>query len=309
MTSTDLQNFHGSPATSKPRYRTHTNLPLLSVTTNLPLKPKIIHDVPIDSSTPTISLSIHSAFPSMPTLTDSVTMSLSGVVFSYNLGSMKTDPHEITELLKATSSERGNWILVAAYYRRNSNPRAAIFVINSLLEVMAQHDVPEQELKPAYLLLSSCEADLGKQARNDSTESAEHYKNAQTWLQKVYGTFAFDGNPSEANILSTPGMASYPPRRSPADTIAHKMDRPLPPPPSSQGHDKILQREIQSLRDRLDHQGNLLADVRCSKRKLEDEFNSERNLRRRLERRIADLRRKQDATRGMDYHHGHRYQP
>ncbi|KAF9263287.1 hypothetical protein L218DRAFT_1077285 [Marasmius fiardii PR-910] len=308
-------NYSSSPQTPKPASR---NLLLLSNSTNLPPKPKLnVRD------TVPISLSDQSASPSTPTLIETITLSLSGVSFSYNLGSMKSDPYEITELLKVTSSERGNWILVAAYYRRKCNPRAAIFVIQALLEgqdidspiplirslpdppVMARHNVPEQALKSAYLLLSGCEKDLGKQTQKGSTESAEHDKRAQTWLQKVYGTFTLDISPGKPSVLSIPKMLPSPERRPTSDTIAHKMD--LPPPTRSQGHDKILQREIQSLRDRLDHQKNLLADVRASKRKLEVEYDMERNLRRKLERYVDDLRRERDYTRETDYRYSYEH--
>ncbi|KAK1224585.1 hypothetical protein PQX77_012480 [Marasmius sp. AFHP31] len=298
-----------------------STLPPLSTSTNLPQKPTLepklprVPDVSILQPTAQSSpLSLYNAHRSslLPTLTDVVSMSLSGVSFSYDLGAIKSDPHEVIELLKVTSSERGNWIHVAAYYRRHANPRAAIAVITAMLEVMVQQKTPETELKPAYLLLSGCETDLAKQARNEKKDSTEHYKNAQTWLQKVYGTFdnnlriglgstGAPPNPKAASSSSLVQSKSRPTSSTNAPTEAP----PLPPPPSapahSYGHDRILQREIQSLRDRLDHQRNLLADVRSSKRKLEEDLELERNYRRRLERHIDDLREERDAAR--DYGH------
>ncbi|KAJ8077321.1 hypothetical protein PM082_001751 [Marasmius tenuissimus] len=248
-------------------------------------------------------------------------MSLSGVSFSYDLGAIKSDPHEVIELLKVASSERGNWIHVAAYYRRRANPRAAIAVITAMLEVMVQQKTPEAELKPAYLLLSGCETDLAKRARNENKNSTEHYRNAQTWLQKVYGTF--DNNPRiglgstgappnpKAASSSLVQSKSRPASSTNAQVSTTEAPPPPPPPPPpapvhSYGHDRILQREIQSLRDRLDYQRNLVADVRSSKRKLEEDLELERNYRRRLERHIDDLRRERDAARDLDYY-GHCY--
>jgi len=42
------------------------------------------------------------------------------------------------------------------------------------------------KMKPVYLMLSGCEADL---ARDEKENSSAHYTNSRTWLQKVYGTF------------------------------------------------------------------------------------------------------------------------
>ena len=47
-------------------------------------------------------------------------------------------------------------------------------------------------MKPAYLMLSGCEADLAKGTEGsdvDPQDASAHYQKSQTWLQKVYGTF------------------------------------------------------------------------------------------------------------------------
>jgi hypothetical protein len=47
-------------------------------------------------------------------------------------------------------------------------------------------------MKPAYLMLSGCEADLAKGTKGnavDPQDASVHYQKSQTWLQKVYGTF------------------------------------------------------------------------------------------------------------------------
>ena len=123
-----------------------SSLPPLSVSTNLPPKPTFEPEIPRVSeplaSQPTVQPSILSLCHTdgkshaLPTFTDTILMSLSGVSFSYNLGSIKPDPHEVIELLKVTSSERGNWVHVAAHYRRSGNPRAAIAVVTAMLEGM-----------------------------------------------------------------------------------------------------------------------------------------------------------------------------
>lgn len=53
---------------------------------------------------------------------------------------------------------------------------------------MAQQGLSGDDLKPAFLLLSGCEMDLAKRAKLSQASAAEeHYKTAETWLQKVYG--------------------------------------------------------------------------------------------------------------------------
>ncbi|KAL0575061.1 hypothetical protein V5O48_006906 [Marasmius crinis-equi] len=327
---TDIQNsnpyeiqIHRDTPSLMPSRATQSissTLPPLSTATNLPQKPQTQIDTKHRTDTykardTPLSLCNESRHPSLPIFADTITMSLSGVSLSYSLGAITSDPSEVIELLKATSSERGNWIHVAAHYRRKSNPRAALSVVEAMLKgvycyssllvpipvnlfltVMVEQKVPEQDLKPAYLLLSGCETDLAKESRKEgrNSDSTEHYKNASTWLQKVYGTF----DCSLSTGTATPS-APHPVRALP--------DPKTPPPPTqsqNHGHDRILQREIQSLRDRLEHQRDLLADVRASKRKLEDDFEMERNYRRRLERHIEDLRREREGTRDLNYY-GH----
>ncbi len=63
-----------------------------------------------------------------------ITLQLCGESFSYTLKSLSPDPLEIIQLLKLTTSERGNWILVGAYYRRSGNTNAAVKVMTAMLE-------------------------------------------------------------------------------------------------------------------------------------------------------------------------------
>jgi hypothetical protein len=55
---------------------------------------------------------------------------------------------------------------------------------------MEENGVQEDELKPAFLMLSGCETDLMKMTRStDGALSDEHLKRSKEWLQKVYGKF------------------------------------------------------------------------------------------------------------------------
>uniref|UniRef100_A0A0W0FH59 Uncharacterized protein n=1 Tax=Moniliophthora roreri TaxID=221103 RepID=A0A0W0FH59_MONRR len=238
---------------------------------------------------------------------DCITMSLSGILFSYNLNNLKSDPHEITELLRATSSEYGNWIVVGAFYRRKGLPHAAISVIQTMLQglassgshqhllnlfplVMAQRQIPEEDLKPAYLLLCGCETDLAKKTRHDHPLSAVHQEKSIKWLRKVYGDFKSTSVPPLPSKVPTVECSTAPRASSTGGST----------PSASHGHDQAMEQEIQSLRDNLNHQMSLLASLRASKRKLEDEFDAERSIRLKLEHQVDDFKR--DRLRGIPWH-------
>lgn len=174
---------------------------------------------------------------------------------------------------------------------------------------MTEHGIPEGDLKPAFLFLSSCETDLARQAKTAqkiTVEAAEHYKNARKWLQKVYGP----GEPpaaSQAASVMERNASSFPLQPSKATTQA--IDRGDNVEPGNKlnqtsarafAQQRILEREIQSLRDRQLEQSNLLSDTRAAKRKLEDDFDCERNLRYRLQRRLDDTRKELDMARKME---------
>ncbi|KAJ3830171.1 hypothetical protein F5880DRAFT_1299787 [Lentinula raphanica] len=213
--------------------------------------------------------------PCIP-LTTHIRLCLCGELFSYDLNNLLSDPREIIELLKCTGSERGNWMMVGAFYRRRGNVHAAIAVIESMLEVMTQRGISDNGLKPAYLLLSGCETDLSKLTRRDEESIADqHQRKAQSWLQKVYGA-----------------MKDAPAHQS--DDNDHPSSLPLKigetTRSSTASSDEDLRRELQSLRDRLNHQVGLLTEVRSAKRKLEQSYNQERATRRKLEREIQSLK-------------------
>lgn len=69
-----------------------------------------------------------------PSLDSRISMTLCGEVIIYDLQSLDRDPEAIVHLLIATASERGNWMIVGAYYRRTGNVHAAITVITMMLE-------------------------------------------------------------------------------------------------------------------------------------------------------------------------------
>ncbi|KAK0212787.1 hypothetical protein DFS33DRAFT_65826 [Desarmillaria ectypa] len=243
-----------------------------------------------------------------------ITMLLCDQVFTYNLQCLEPDPREIIELLKVTASDKGNWVLVGAHYRRIGNPLAAITVITTMLKEMTRIQVPDADLKPAFLFLASCETELGKRMKQqeDAVSAAQHFQNAQKWLQKVYGTFS---DTSNETIES-----SKPPVHVACQSVSQCQSKPHSPPKNTKNkphnhflsdprqhaklpsrppgpHQKILEREIDSLRDRQAVQASILSEVRSCKRQLEDDIIYERDTRRRMERELDAVRRERDSAR------------
>ena len=175
--------------------------------------------------------------------------------------------------------------------------------LNCLLIAMTELGVSQDDLKPAFLLLSSCETDLARRARSTQStlEVAGHYKNAQMWLRKVYGnTSNRDTSGSFKNTALVPLQSkSVTPPTKPGEIqiMTNKLD---PLIPDALSHQRILERELEAVRDARDQQATLLSEARIAKRKLEEDFDYERNLRRRLQRRLDDAQKELALARKME---------
>ncbi|KAF8210401.1 hypothetical protein K438DRAFT_1809618 [Mycena galopus ATCC 62051] len=233
---------------------------------------------------------------------DRILMRLYGEPITLDLPALADDPPTVIQLLKITLSERGNWLIVGAYYRRIGNPAAAIAVVTAMIEAMKQFNIPDNEFKPAFLLLSGCETDLGKLARSkgDADKVLEHYDNAQKWLHRIYGANIPPlPSPSPSTGNSKPKTTTPP--RAPT-SLQSRIDTSGPAPSAPRAHPdpRMMEREIQSLRARHTHNTNVLADVRASKRKLEDTVEVERVVRRRLQNELDKVTKERDNARRME---------
>jgi hypothetical protein len=152
---------------------------------------------------------------------------------------------------------------------------------------MTRTGVSETDLKPAFLLLSSCQRDLGKRARSPSgteTEAAaQHFRESQEWLQKVYGGDA-PPQPVETSRLASLKTTASLNETSPKQK-ALPASLPTKPQSTSDVHGRIciLEREIQALRDRNSAHQDLLLESKSLKRKLEEELLCEKAARRKVE--------------------------
>ncbi|KAK7005624.1 40S ribosomal protein [Favolaschia claudopus] len=307
-----------SPASEARPFMRSSEPPKGSVSQHLGLSPDLVEKWRIsdhDSLLPAIpSISLTPSFPvhlssssstfspfsvanPFPCIQSHILMRLCGENISLDLRSLADNAATVIELLNATLSERGNWLIVGAYYRRSGDPVSAITVITGMLEAMKQFNIPENDLKPAFLLLAGCESDLGKLARSkgDTDKISEHHSNAQKWLHRVYGGDIPPNSSSADNRTASPPSPCVL-RQSLSRSAAPPASRTRAPSPDP----RMLQREIQSLRDRHKNSTNVLADVRASKRKLEDTIEVERTVRRRLQRELDEVTKKRDYARRME---------
>ncbi|TFK44826.1 hypothetical protein BDQ12DRAFT_717975 [Crucibulum laeve] len=223
-----------------------------------------------------------------------ITMMLCGEALVYDLKYLEPDASGIIELLKVTRSERGAWMVVAASYRRRGNLVEAIRVIEALIEVMITMQVPEEQLRPAFLMLSGCETDWAVQVKAEGADVltvAEHYLNAQKWLQKVYSAT----RPSRFSQPMPKFTSTSQQSEAPIMSSSIKV-KPAPTNP----HDRIMQREMQSLRDRNAAQAAELLEIRSLKRKLEDEVGQERELRNKMQRQLETAEKERDLSRRLE---------
>jgi len=151
--------------------------------------------------------------------------------------------------------------------------------------------IKEYEMKPAFLMLSSCHVELWRQTRStDGSEteiSAAHLDKSCRWLQLVYG----QGNPE---VISEERLEVSGTLPQVDTTSSHAPSIPFAGEPIT--FDKRrrtdLERDLQVLRDRQALHLQELAHTQEVKRRLEDEAANEPTTRRRLERTLHNLETK-----------------
>jgi hypothetical protein len=155
-------------------------------------------------------------------------------------------------------------------------------ILLSSVAVLRKNGATDADLKPGFLLLAGCQSDLAKQAKGldgvENDASREHTKEMKRLLQKVYGTTRVvelgDGPNTVAGPSSTkPSSIPTAPRsydtpnkraRTEQEHPAHQPQAQQPQhhqqqQPQQQQHQQgltqmqVMQREIQSLRDRNEH--------------------------------------------------------
>ncbi|KAF7790383.1 hypothetical protein EIP86_001338 [Pleurotus ostreatoroseus] len=272
------------------------------------VKTESLPSSPVRQGPPTpakVNLPPRPTSPAHITPSPAIVLNYGNTPFHCRLDQLSDDPQNIITLLSQTCAqalERDKWMIVAAYYRNKGNTQAALAVVAAMVNVLTSSPVrlPEAELKPAYLMMAGCHSDLSKTASAEDVKA--HMVKAQECLQKVYGT----------NVPSL-GAVSQKRDRDGRNRLAAnsnnsavhaqprgKDNRTVSQPRLSSADEsrlRILEREVQSLRDRLRNATVNLATARGAKDQLEDEVSSERETRHKLERELADAMEELDGAR------------
>ncbi|KAI5889383.1 uncharacterized protein SCHCODRAFT_02634355 [Schizophyllum commune H4-8] len=286
----------------------NTFLPTPPLTNRSPIGPTSL----LPSLNPQVSAQAASSTTILPqtffSFDTRISISIQGRPITLDLRALENDPQVIMELLRATDAERANWLIAAVYFRRAGNPAAAIAIANSLIEVMNAHSVQEQDRHPAYILLAGCESDLGKVARRvdpDNGDAKRHFESSRRWLQRVYGVNVPDDTTPLGTTMTTPlTTTSRPDKDTPRapHSAQDQQGAEVSSPTSSRiaKYNKVLEREVDCLRDRQKRNEGIMDELRREKRRAEDELENERTVRRRLERQVSELEVERDSALRME---------
>lgn len=166
--------------------------------------------------------------------------------------------------------------------------------------------IEECQLKPAMLMLSSCHLDVRKQLRalagSETADSKYHFEKGCEGLRCVYGAFVPPSSTSLASSHTQPLCSATAEIFASTKNDGHHSEQPIPLTEAPRCDDpastisarfspqyaklKILEREVRSLRDRQVDQTETLDRTRAAKRKLEDDLQTERRVRAKLEREL-----------------------
>ncbi|KAH9957900.1 hypothetical protein BC827DRAFT_1222196 [Russula dissimulans] len=231
---------------------------------------------------------LHSITPlGLPPIQTHLFMTLRGEPICFDLQTLDADPHLIIELLSATSSDRDKWMIVGASYRRKGNVHAALTVLTTMVKVLNDLGLRKCDMKPAFLMLSSCHVELWRQTRaadgSETETSAAHLDKSCRWLQLVYD----QGDPETTSDNSSEVLGTL----SPVDTTPRSAHG-VPSAQDNKSQRTDIERDLQVLRDRQALHVEELSRTREAKRRLEDEAENERITRRRLERTLRELQTK-----------------
>lgn len=257
-TRSSLENRHGYPSLPRP---TSASLP------RRPSTPKMPH-ICRTNSDPNTGVDKQTSLDTSPasfSLDSRLILDIQGQKITYDLAKdPEQNPKLVIELLKLSSSERGNWMVAGAHFRRIGKPHAAIDIMHAMIEgaelpgqdqysnplthsiALVTNGFTEAKLKPVFLLLSGCELDLAIYTRDsgDLAASQQHYVNVNMWLQKVYGTSlpaTSDQQPS--SLLSSTASCDQAPLEPPRSKPTMKVD--FRPPSNTSRNTTSYKRKIE----------------------------------------------------------------
>ncbi|VDB83402.1 unnamed protein product [Peniophora sp. CBMAI 1063] len=131
--------------------------------------------LPLDTSQPIVDM--------LPPLQQTISLLYNGIPITFDLTKIDPDPATVVTLLQQTKAERGLWAIVAGWYRRHGYPMSALGVLQALLDGVAQHSLPDRELRPIFFMLANCHRDLAR--TEDKPKAQEHREHMRRWLQRA----------------------------------------------------------------------------------------------------------------------------
>ena len=253
---------------------------------------------------------------------------------SLNLEGMEYDPKGIISLLELSNCERDKWFITAGHYRRRGNPIGAVNVLTSMMKgdrppilcvrlccqvpnsdihpnvysVFRELGVTDEDMKPAFLMISACHGDQAKRTRDSSglntPESTRHYQLSLTWMRKVYGTpgseiqASFVGNsPRSDSSRNRDEKWTLPPR--PALTPA-PVPQSTSPQSSHVNRIRTLEHQVGILRKRATCSEKSAAESEALKRKYEQDLSHEKSKRRKVEMELDEVSAELKAAKRME---------
>ena len=189
--------------------------------------------------------------------------------------------------------------------------------------VFGRLGVTEEDMKPAFLMISACHGDHANRTKDSSglntPESTRHYQLSLKWLQKVYGTSISlqTRGPTSAPDLAGPislvekstspkvdssrnrdGRLTLPPR--PSFLPSPRVSLPTSPQHPSVNRIRVLEREVATLRERNARSEKTTAESEALKRKYEQELSHEKYKRRKIQEELDEISAELRAARRME---------
>lgn len=163
-----------------------------------------------------------------------------------------------------------------------------------------EHGTKEEDLKPAFLMLSACATDVARTLKNGNTKSSEEYAHkARVWFLKAFGetTSSRVLEPEVAKVLDLEPIPFAP---EGAGTSAAEPSSPVDPASLNPPQPGLLHAELVRLRAEKIQLDNRLSVAPASKRRREEDLQAERIVIRRLEHQRdlnANVKRQARSTR------------
>ncbi|KAI0071727.1 hypothetical protein K474DRAFT_1775997 [Panus rudis PR-1116 ss-1] len=284
----------------------------LSQVATAPLQPIVPLATPTSASSSVDAMNVPALLPtpapststSTSTLSPSIVLSCDGGTFACDLDSLTESPRSVINVLSRTAAspmERDKWMIVAGHYRGKGNIEAALSVVEAMVNTMTSPAIglSENDIRPAFLMLSSCHNDMSRRARSAGFPdvAAAHTLKSQRYLQKLYGNNVPPTSPAtilNASPIAIPSQSGGNPLRVGGLSESSSSATGLK---ECASRIQELERELKSLQERHQVNSAYLTEARSAKRKLEDVVEEEKRHRRKAERELSKTVKDLDAAR------------